>query len=840
MCGGLLGAGILAIVFSVGEEGGLAQNQKPVKPEHLVPANPVVFISIDGPAKSKDAFEKTAMHDAIYKSGLADVIQKLFMSIGNANGVADAVEGLLLKIGEHFNQNGAIVSVSVAQTLPNAPPLPQLQIIFPEAGTFGEAIAGLLQNVPVPINSQEIKGRTVNSFVIPGSPGVEVGLWVEGKHLVVVAGIGAVASHIAVADGTEKNVTQGDVWAKYGPQTADFDLTGSVWIDIGQLAKTYGPIPLPVPDRDGQPLDVNYFLKALGFDNLGVAVLRSGYKGRAVWNESVLEVKGEKRGLIALGDQPSMTVADLPALPADTSGFVACSVDWSSVYTKTLAGVKDFVAKAPENVQSDVDETIANLPRLLGFDPKADLFDALGNVVCMYVDSSQDFLGIGIGGAIAAFEAKDAAKLRTTVDKMFTTIEQILGVQFTTHRTNKNGTEIITFQVESVEFGAVAVTDKWALASLTPQSIMSFQMRASGDLPKWTPGPELQTALAEMPKEFTSLTVSDPRPIYRQLMALAPFAMTAAKAALIENRIVPRDFEFEVGMADVPPSELVTGPLFPNISMGVNGKDGFRTYSRSSIPSLPLIGSSGGGGSVATVGVLVALLLPAVQQAREAARRTQSRNNLKQLGLALHNYHEVFNSLPAGTVENKDLKVEERFSWIAPILPFVEQAALQQQLNMKEAWDSDGNAEATALTIPVFLNPSVNADNQEGGRIDYVGMGGVGAKAAELKVGDPKAGTFGYNRTTRFRDVTDGTSNTICVTEASQDFGKWAQGGNSTIRCLTKQPYINGPDGIGSPFQGGMNALFLDGSVRFISENIAPSIMEALITISGGEVIGDF
>ncbi|MDB4787004.1 DUF1559 domain-containing protein, partial [Planctomycetaceae bacterium] len=69
-------------------------------------------------------------------------------------------------------------------------------------------------------------------------------------------------------------------------------------------------------------------------------------------------------------------------------------------------------------------------------------------------------------------------------------------------------------------------------------------------------------------------------------------------------------------------------------------------------------------------------------------------------------------------------------------------------------------------------------------------------------------------------------------------FGPWAAGGKSTLRSLTQKPYINGPDGIGGPYTGGCNVLFADGSVRFISENIDPSLFEALSTIAGGEVIG--
>lgn len=235
---------------------------------------------------------------------------------------------------------------------------------------------------------------------------------------------------------------------------------------------------------------------------------------------------------------------------------------------------------------------------------------------------------------------------------------------------------------------------------------------------------------------------------------------------------------------------------------------------------------------------MVALLLPAVQQARMAARRAQSKNNLKQLLLAMHNYHDVYRQLPTGTVVESAEEVDDRLSWLVSILPFIEQQALYEQIDQKSGWKSEANVDWTGFNLQVLTNPAEG--NAREGATHYVGMAGIGKDAANLKVTDPGAGVFGYNRKTRFADITDGTSNTIAITEASDDFGPWAQGGRSTLRGLTEEPYINGPDGIGSPFPGGMNAGLTDGSVRFISENIDPEVFKALITIRGGERIGAF
>jgi hypothetical protein len=236
--------------------------------------------------------------------------------------------------------------------------------------------------------------------------------------------------------------------------------------------------------------------------------------------------------------------------------------------------------------------------------------------------------------------------------------------------------------------------------------------------------------------------------------------------------------------------------------------------------------------------VLTALLLPAVQQARTAARRSQSKNNLKQLLLAMHNYHDAYNSFPTGTVEDSAEEVDDRLSWIVSILPMFDQAALYEQIDQKSGWKSEANADWTGFNIQALMNPG--EANALEGVTHYVGMAGIGEDAANLKVDDPGAGVFGYNRQTRIRDITDGTSNTIAIMEASVEFGPWAQGGRSTIRGLTEEPYFNGPDGIGGPWVGGAQGALADGSVRFISENIDPEVFKALMTIQGGERIGAF
>jgi hypothetical protein len=142
------------------------------------------------------------------------------------------------------------------------------------------------------------------------------------------------------------------------------------------------------------------------------------------------------------------------------------------------------------------------------------------------------------------------------------------------------------------------------------------------------------------------------------------------------------------------------------------------------------------------------------------------------------------------------------------------------------------------VQIPTFVNPSLGDQKANGLPVtQYVGMAGVGADGPTLPVTSPKAGVFAYDRVTRIRDITDGTSSTIMTGECSKDLGSWGAGGRPTIRALTKQPYIEGPDGLGGQHPNGCLFGMADGSVQFVNQNIDPKVLEALMTIAGGETV---
>ncbi|QDU87779.1 hypothetical protein Pla175_11460 [Pirellulimonas nuda] len=220
---------------------------------------------------------------------------------------------------------------------------------------------------------------------------------------------------------------------------------------------------------------------------------------------------------------------------------------------------------------------------------------------------------------------------------------------------------------------------------------------------------------------------------------------------------------------------------------------------------------------VAVIGILIALLLPAVQAAREAARRSQSTNNMKQLMLALHNYHDVHNGFPPAAIFSDD--GEPLLSWRVAILPFVEEQALYEQFHLDEPWDSEHNKQLIPLMPQTFLDPSSVLSPEEG-RSCYAAVTGEGYLMS--------GGADG----TGMRNITDGTSNTVALVEVSDEAAPvWTQPGDWT-------PDEDDPlAGLGSRHPQGFIVGFCDGSVHFMSQDIDLDTWLALLTIGGGEVV---
>jgi prepilin-type N-terminal cleavage/methylation domain-containing protein/prepilin-type processing-associated H-X9-DG protein len=244
---------------------------------------------------------------------------------------------------------------------------------------------------------------------------------------------------------------------------------------------------------------------------------------------------------------------------------------------------------------------------------------------------------------------------------------------------------------------------------------------------------------------------------------------------------------------------------------------------------------------VAIIGVLLALLLPAVQKAREAASRTVCTNNLKQIGIALHAYHNVHHTFPPGGIEWRPPRnlTNRQLAWCVFLLPYLEQDTVYKKLNLAKPFDHSENAAGAAAVLPVFLCPSKPRTEYrvEGrGACDYGGIFGQALTGPN----NPHNGTMLFDKPVRLAQITDGPSHTLMASEDTQrDDGEWINALNifDVAFPINRGP-IWDPD-IHSEHPGGANGLFADGSVHFLRETMDVKILAAIVTRAGGEVVPD-
>lgn len=208
--------------------------------------------------------------------------------------------------------------------------------------------------------------------------------------------------------------------------------------------------------------------------------------------------------------------------------------------------------------------------------------------------------------------------------------------------------------------------------------------------------------------------------------------------------------------------------------------------------------------------LMPALLLPAVQKTREAAARVQSQNNLKQLAIAMHNYHDVHGHLPAAAICDKNGR--PLLSWRVALLPYLEQQNLYAQFKLDEPWNGPHNLKLLGQMPRVYQLPSEQKPGTDQTHYQvFVGNGAI----------------FETNRGLGLMDIPDGTSNTILIVEANQAV-PWTK-----PEDLPYNP--NGPlPPLGAAFAWGFNTAFADGSVHFIPKDTPEQTLRPLITRNDG------
>lgn len=244
---------------------------------------------------------------------------------------------------------------------------------------------------------------------------------------------------------------------------------------------------------------------------------------------------------------------------------------------------------------------------------------------------------------------------------------------------------------------------------------------------------------------------------------------------------------------------------------------------------------------IAIVMLLLALMLPAIQKIRAAADALRCKSNLRQIGIALLHYHNDYHHFPPGGIEWRPpgKPSKRQLAWSAFLLPYLEQDNLSNRVDFSKPFDHPANAAAAAQVVAVYLCPASHRISPlvaGRGACDYGGIYGERITSPNT----PPKGVMLYDKPISIKDIFDGTSHTLIISEDSGYMdGQWINGRNIFDQAYAINHAPPFENDIRSDHSGGAHGLFCDGSVRFLSETMALKPLAAICTRAGREIVSD-
>lgn len=560
-------------------------------------------------------------------------------------------------------------------------------------------------------------------------------------------------------------------------------------------------------------------LEALGLTNLDSVVNVTGLDESKTVSRTWLKVNGKPTGLLAMLDAEPLEAADFDQVPADATIAVSLKLD----PIETLDRFISLVDLIEPGASADVRRELQQMDGEIGFRLVDDLLASLGDSWSIYHSPSEG--GAIFTGWTAVAEAKNPEALRAVTATIVDRVNQfeemmrarggrvrMVGVKEL--EVGNNTVHFLNFVgEESPVAPAWCVTDKHLVVSLFPQGVVAFLNR-DGQAKSLASLPHVKQALAA-DRPPVSLLHVDSKTVCQSVY---PLALIGANFLFSELQSEGVDLNISI----LPNGDTIARHLQPALTTVTSGEDGIEVLSTRTLPV-----SVGAGTSILPTFFMMGVsrsrmnrfgtsnspgLLDVLSPRR--AQRNQATNNLKQLGLAMHNFHDSHKRFPAAAQQDKDGK--PLLSWRVQILPFIDQAPLFDQFHMDEPWDSPHNKALIKHIPPTYVAPGSKAG---AGKTNYVG------------VRNDKA-IFRDGEGIRIADILDGTSNTIMIVEADDDHAViWTK--PDDLELDEKKPHT----GLGKLRKDGFLATMCDGAVHFIPSSVTPETLLKLIFRNDGQVI---
>ncbi len=565
-------------------------------------------------------------------------------------------------------------------------------------------------------------------------------------------------------------------------------VSSTLYVDVRRLVEM-------AVELSGEP-EAERILSVLGLDKVRSFATVGGMDDKGCVSRSLLAVDGAGTGLLSWIDAKPLAADDLKVIGHDAPAAIAFKLDASAILDLWL----DLAGQIEPRAAEETRQGLAMVEQQFQISIREDLLKSLGDTWRVFAQPGPNPL---VSGWTIAIQVRDRQKLDRVQEILVTLAKAALEQEGEGAPTISTDT-VNGHTVHTLEFGqqGIPVAPSWCLTdeelfiAATPEALKAI-LSGGGDGQSLAQHPDVATLFAGNANTL-ALFYMDTRVVAETILPMVP--------GLLQMFGIPA-----LDTSGLPPSEVIVSHLQPTVFAVGRTTDGVALVSRRTLP---------GGNIGASVPLAAAVALPSIGPARQAARRSEATNNLKQIALAMHNYHDTYRAFPAGYNADDDDKA--LLSWRVHVLPFIEQAHLYDQFHLDEPWDSPHNKGLIEQMPEIYRSPDSSGDKP--GMTNYLGVGGADGIFVKPKAGD-KLGT-------RMAQVTDGTSNTIMAVEVPDESAvTWTKPGDF---APNKETPTRGLFGLRP---SGFLAAFTDGSVQFIAETVDADVLNALFTKSGGEAV---
>ncbi len=636
---------------------------------------------------------------------------------------------------------------------------------------------------PQSVKPVEIDGATWQRIQVdPKAPSVTWG--VKGPYLIVGIGEGSVEGILQRAKGPAP------AWLAELRSQLTVDRVATItYVNIQSIVKEFAPLggarAIAAIDAAGLT-GVTSLSSVTGLDE-------AGYVSR-----TLIGLNGAPTGIFSFATAKPLSAEDLKAIPADATLAMAAKLDADAL----LETILTFITTVEPRAERDITQGFEGMRRELGIDLRADVLAPLGDTWRIYNSPSEG--GLVFTGLTAVVEVDNMARLAATNQQLIILAQTMMGPRDSprTPRIEQfefAGREVYYFDARDDDFPlapAWCLTDKQLIVAPFPQNIKAYLSR-SATVKSLASVPEV-AAVMKSPDRPLLLCYHDTPKLFELIYPIVPFFAQALCSQMQRQGI-------DVTVDILPSAPAIGKHLRPGVTTLRRTKAGIEFTSHQTLP----------GGSIgATAPAAVALLLPAVHSARGAARRMQSMNNMKQIAIAMFNYESAHGSYPPAY--STDKKGKPLLSWRVQMLPYIEDANLYEEFHLDEPWDSEHNKKLIAKMPSTYRSPKSRAAP---GYTNYLTVRG-------------KDTAFPGSEKIRLADITDGTSNTIMVVEASD-----AKAVPWTKPDDFEYDKRNPSAGLVGLRRGGFLAGMCDGAVHFIPSWVDARVLAAYFTRRGAEVV---